>query len=90
MTITEAAIQALADDELAQLVLWAHAEQGARERRRKEDAIAKIRALAGEVGLSVAISGARGRPGGKAPKKRADADTQLNAPPMKAASATEG
>jgi hypothetical protein len=63
-TKTEPDIKALSDADLAALVAAGQAELAARERRRKEDTIAKIRALAGEAGLSVSIGGARGRPGG--------------------------
>lgn len=68
---SEPDVRAMSDADLARFVLAAQAEIAARERKRKEDAIAKIRALAGEAGLSVAIEGARGRPGGRSPRPAA-------------------
>ncbi|MCW5631892.1 MAG: hypothetical protein KIT17_01015 [Rubrivivax sp.] len=62
-------VRSLSDADLVRFAQAAQVEIAARERKRKEDAIAKIRALAGEAGLSVAIEGARGRPGGKLPNK---------------------
>lgn len=63
-------IKALSDADLTRIATLAQAEIAARDRKRKEDTIAKIRALAGEAGLSVSIEGARGRPGGRSAKKR--------------------
>jgi len=60
--MTQDAIRALTDGELTQVVQWAQAEIKARTERRKQETIAKIKELAGAVGVSVAISGARGRP----------------------------
>ena len=54
-------LKTLSDNELAQLVVKAQAEIAARTRR-KEDAIARIKQLAGDAGVSVSIKGARGRP----------------------------
>jgi len=54
-------LKILSDTELAQLVVKAQAEIAARARR-KADAIARIEKLAGTVGVSVSIKGARGRP----------------------------
>lgn len=54
-------LKTLSDNELAQLAAKAQAEIAARKRR-KDDAIARIKQLAGSVGVSVAIKGARGRP----------------------------
>lgn len=66
-------VKMLPDKELAELVAAGQAELAAREKQRKEETIAKIRALAGAAGLSVQIAGARGRPGGgKAVKGKAD------------------
>lgn len=65
-TKAEIDVRGMSDAELSRFVQAAQAEVVARERKRKEDAIAKIRALAGEAGLAVSIEGARGRPGGKA------------------------
>lgn len=63
-------IAQLSDIDLANFVAAGLAEITARVKRRKEETIAKIRALAGEAGLAVSIEGARGRPGGRSPKKR--------------------
>jgi hypothetical protein len=55
-------LKALGDNELVQLVAKAQAEIAARTRKRKEDAIAKIKELAGAAGVAVSIKGVRGRP----------------------------
>jgi hypothetical protein len=55
-------VKALTDDELVQVIAWAHAEVKARTEHRKQEAIAKIKALANTVGVSVSIAGGRGRP----------------------------
>jgi hypothetical protein len=76
-------IKAMSDSELAAFAAQAQAELAERARKRKEDTIAKIRALASEVGLSVAIDGARGRPGGRSAKKKGEvtpADAKRAAP----------
>lgn len=70
-TTTELNLTAMSDAELTALAASAQAELAARERRRKEETIAKIRELAGSAGLSVSIAGARGRPGGGKPAARA-------------------
>ena len=54
-------VKSLSDNELAQLVVKAQAEIAARTRR-KEDAIARIKQLAGAAGVSVSIKEGRGRP----------------------------
>ena len=69
----EILLHTLNDAELAAFVAAGQVEIATREKRRKEEAIAKIRELAGAAGLSVAIEGARGRPGGKQAKKKTDA-----------------
>ena len=61
--MTQEAVKALSDAELSQVAAWAQAEIKARAERRKQETIAKIRELAGTVGVSVTIGGARGRPG---------------------------
>lgn len=66
-------IKAMSDSELAAFAAQTQAELAERARKRKEDTIAKIRAMASEVGLSVAIDGARGRPGGRSAKKKVEA-----------------
>lgn len=60
--MTQEAIRVLTDGELSQVVAWAQSEIKARTERRKQETIAKIRELAGAVGVSVAIGGVRGRP----------------------------
>jgi hypothetical protein len=60
--MTQEAIRALTDGELSQVVAWAQVEIKARTERRKQETIAKIKELAGTVGVSVAIGGVRGRP----------------------------
>lgn len=59
-------IKDLSDHDLERLVENGKAELAARDKRRKEDTIARIRAMASDAGLTVSINGARGRPGGKA------------------------
>lgn len=66
--IAEQSIKALNDKELLEVIAWAEAEQKARAERRKQETIAKIRELAGSVGIAVRIDGTRGRP----PKARED------------------
>ena len=60
--MTQDAVKGLSDSELSQVMNWAGAEIAARREQRKQAAIAKIRELAGAVGVTVAIGGARGRP----------------------------
>ena len=60
--MTQDAIRALTDADLAQVILWGQAEVKARTERRKQETIAKIKELAQRVGVSVSIEGARGRP----------------------------
>ena len=55
-------VKALSDAELSQVEVWVQDEKKSRAERRKEDAIAKIKALAESVGVKVAIGGVRGRP----------------------------
>jgi hypothetical protein len=55
-------VGALSDAELSQVITWAQEETKTRAERRKQEAIAKIRALASQVGVSVSIAGVRGRP----------------------------
>jgi len=55
-------VRALSDSDLSQVVAWAQAEVKARAEKRKQETIAKIKELAGAVGVSVAIGGVRGRP----------------------------
>jgi len=60
--MTEDTLKTLNDHDLEQLIVRAQAEKANRARKRKEDAIAKIKELAGAAGVSVSIKGARGRP----------------------------
>jgi hypothetical protein len=60
--MTQETIKALPDVELPQVIAWAQEEIKLRSERRKEEAIAKIKALAESVGVKVAIGGVRGRP----------------------------
>jgi len=72
-------VTAMTDQGLEACLALVQAEQTARDKRRKEVAIAKIRAVAGEAGLSVSIAGARGRPGGSKPAPRAPASREAKA-----------
>ena len=56
------AVRALSDSDLAEVSLWVDGEIKDRANKRKADAIARIKAIAGELNLSVAIGGQRGRP----------------------------
>ena len=70
-------VKMLNDKDLAAFVAAGQAEIAAREKQRKEETIAKIRALASQAGLAVQIAGARGRPGGtKAAQRPATVATE--------------
>jgi hypothetical protein len=60
--MTQEMVRALADKDLSQVIAWAQDELGARAEKRRHETIAKIRELAGAVGVSVTINGRRGRP----------------------------
>ena len=60
--MTQEAVRALSDVDLAQVITWAQDEIKTRTERRKQEAIAKIKSLASQVGVSVSIAGTRGRP----------------------------
>ncbi len=60
--MTEQAVTTLADQDLSQVIVWAEDEQRLRADKRKHDTLAKIKELAGAVGLSITINGRRGRP----------------------------
>jgi hypothetical protein len=60
--MTQENLKGLSDTELSQVITWAQEEIKTRTERRKQDAIAKIKALAAQVGVSVSIAGVRGRP----------------------------
>lgn len=60
--MTQDTVKALSDSELTQVIAWAQAELKTRVEKRKAETIAKIRELAGSVGVRVAIGGVKGRP----------------------------
>jgi hypothetical protein len=60
--MTQETVKALSDTDLSQVITWAQDEIKTRTERRKQDAIAKIKALAAQVGVCVSIAGVRGRP----------------------------
>jgi hypothetical protein len=60
--MTQETVKALSDTDLSQVINWAQEEIKTRTEQRKQDAIAKIKALALQVGVSVSIAGVRGRP----------------------------
>lgn len=62
MSITAEAIKSLSDDELDRFIALATEEKQARTERKKQETIARIKQLAGSVGVRIAIGGARGRP----------------------------
>jgi hypothetical protein len=55
-------LKALSGPELEQLGIWVREETKERAARHKQETIAKIKALAADVGVSVKIGGTRGRP----------------------------
>jgi hypothetical protein len=63
--ITLEMIKALSDEALASAKGMITTEESQRTEKRKQDAITRIKALAGANGFSVTINGRRGRP----PKK---------------------
>jgi hypothetical protein len=69
--MTQETVRALSDADLSQVVAWAQAEIKTRAEKRKQETIAKIKELAGAVGVTVAIGGTRGRPS-KTRKKDAE------------------
>ena len=60
--MTQETVKALSDTDLSQVITWAQEEIKTRTERRKQEAIAKIKALASQVGVSVSIAGVRGGP----------------------------
>ncbi len=68
--MTQETVRALSDADLAQVVAWAQAEIKARAEKRKQETIARIKELAGTVGVSVVIGGVRGRPKSATETKR--------------------
>jgi hypothetical protein len=83
MSITVEAIKALPDDDLDRFIATAAEEKKERTEREKQETIARIKQLAGAVGVRIAIGGARGRPAnGTARHKKAGA-APANATPVK-------
>lgn len=71
MPATIESVKSLSDDELDRLIDAGTKEKEAREERRKQETIARIKELAGTISVSVTIGSARGRPkGGKAAKAK--------------------
>jgi hypothetical protein len=70
--MTQETVRALSDTDLAQVIIWADDETKTRTERRKQEAIAKIKFLAAENHISVAIGGARGRPARIKPADKPD------------------
>ena len=62
MPITPEQIKSLPDDELEKFVEAGRQEQKERAERKKQETIARIKELAGAVGVRIAIGGGRGRP----------------------------
>jgi len=62
MSINPETIKTLPDDELDRFIALAGQEKKERTEREKQATIARIRELAGAVGVRIAIGGARGRP----------------------------
>jgi hypothetical protein len=60
--MTQETVKVLSDADLSQVIVWAQEEIQTRTQRRKQEAIAKIRQLAAQVGVNVSIAGTRGRP----------------------------
>jgi hypothetical protein len=59
--MTKEAIQSLTDSQLADVTNWAQTEQDVRKEKCKQEAIARIRELAGSAGVEVVIGRRRGR-----------------------------
>ncbi len=55
-------VRGLSDSELVLFIEAAQAEKQARDEKRRQETIARIKELAGAEGLSVHIDGLRGRP----------------------------
>jgi hypothetical protein len=60
--MTQETVKALSDADLSQVITWAQDEIKTRTEQRKQEAIAKIKALASQAGVFVSIAGVRGRP----------------------------
>lgn len=69
MAATIESVKSLSDEELDRLIDAGMKEKQAREERRKQETIARIKELAGTISVTVTIGSTRGRPkGGKKPK----------------------
>jgi hypothetical protein len=55
-------VKGWSDSELTDVIACAQAEQKARAEKHKQETLARIRELAGSVGVTVSINGVRGRP----------------------------
>lgn len=62
MPITMEVIRTLPDEELDRFIAAAAEERKTRIEREKQATIAKIKQMAGAIGVRVAIGGVRGRP----------------------------
>jgi hypothetical protein len=72
MPVTIDAIRSLSDEELERFIDAGVEEKRARAERHKQETIARIKELAGPIGLVITIGGVRGRPkGGKKAKRMA-------------------
>lgn len=70
MPVTTESMKSLSDEELDRLIDAGTKEKHAREERRKQETIARIKELAGTISVTVTIGGSRGRPkSGKKPKE---------------------
>ncbi len=83
MSITLETIKTLPDDELDKFIALAAEEKKERTEREKQATIARIKELAGAVGVRVAIGGARGRPANGANRHKKAGATPVKATPLK-------
>ena len=79
--MTQETVRALPDADLMQVVAWGQAEIKARAEIRKQETIARIKELAGAVGVTVAIGGVRGRPAKR--QKSQTSESHLTARPKR-------
>lgn len=86
MSITLETIKTLPDDELDRFIAAATQEKKERTEREKQATIARIKELAGSVGVRISIGGARGRPArvrAEGSQPRSTAGAQAKATPVK-------
>ena len=69
MPVTIEAIKGLSDDDLDRFINSGMEEKATRTERRKQETMARIRALAESVGVPVSFGAARGRPKSKSGKR---------------------